>query len=228
VVLHVQKALHGAEERPRTLVHRALLAGGGLQQVGPPGVADENEVAAQEAHRRLAVALAIGDEKRHVLGRVAGRVKRAQLHAPDGERVAVFQKARVVALAPAVGPVSAGPLRPLWCTVGAEVDGRAGFLGQLARAAEEVGVDVRLGHGGDFQSLARGGVEVAVDVALGIDHQGLPRVGAADEVGVLGELVVDDLAKEHGLRGKRRAGGGRGAHVLFTNRRDRARDPDGR
>jgi len=125
-------------------------------------------------------------------------VQRLQFDLADGERVAVVEQPHVVfLLGPLVAPVGAAFARA--------VDRRVVALGQLARAAEEVGVDVRLGHGGDGEVVRLREGDVAVHVALRVDEERLAGVGAADEVGVLRELRVENGAQEHG--GGRKAGG---------------------
>jgi hypothetical protein len=107
------------------------------------------------------------------------------------ERVTVLQEHDVV-VAPA-GPVAGPILAPL---VG-EVDSGAEPLGEFAGAREEVGVDVRLGHGGDAKALGLGHLHVAIDVPFGIDDKRLARTLTAHEVGVLRELRVQDLSEKH-------------------------------
>ena len=70
---------------------------------------------------------------------------------------------------------------------------------QLAGAAEVIGVDVGVCHGGDFEMVVRGDFQIAVHVAFGIDEDCLAGALAADEVGVLGERAVGDLLKEYGV-----------------------------
>jgi hypothetical protein len=94
---------------------------------------------------------------------------------------------------------------------------RTDLLGELARAAQEVRVDVRLRDRDDAQALARRGGDVAVDVALGVEHDRLAGALAADQVGVLGELRVVDLSEEHGGSSWRLEPGG-SAQVPKRNR----------
>ena len=113
------------------------------------------------------------------------------LDVADVEDVAVFEEAGVgISLRPLELPVG-----PAFC---GEIGGRAVALHQLARAAQVVGVDVGVRDGGDAQVVFRGDLEIAVEVALGIDDDGLAGALAADEVGVLGERGIGDLAEEHG------------------------------
>ena len=63
-----------------------------------------------------------------------------------------------------VGEFGAGAL--------AQMDLRAGARGQLAMAADEIGVQVGLNDVLDLQAVLAGFIEIELDVALGIDHAG--------------------------------------------------------
>jgi len=78
-----------------------------------------------------------------------------------------------------------------------DVDARA-LLGELAQAREVVGVDVGVRRRDDAQAILRSELLVAVDVALGVDDDRLACLLASDQVGGFSELLVVDLAKEHG------------------------------
>jgi hypothetical protein len=89
---------------------------------------------------------------------------------------------------PPAGPVAG----PLGTTLVRQVGPRPEPLGELTGARQEVGVDVRLGHGHDAQPLRLRRLHVAVDVPLGVDDQGLAGLLAAHQVRVLGELRVEN------------------------------------
>lgn len=59
-------------------------------------------------------------------------------------------------------------------------------------------MNVRIGRSHDAQLVLGGEFVVAVDIAFGIDDDGLSAARAPDEVRVLGEGGVEDLADEHG------------------------------
>ena len=59
-------------------------------------------------------------------------------------------------------------------------------------------MDVRLGDSRYAQALALCEGQGTVDVTLGVDEQRVTRALAANQVGVLGEFLVDDLANQHG------------------------------
>jgi hypothetical protein len=95
---------------------------------------------------------------------------------------------------------------PLGAAFAGGVDGDA-TLGELAQSGDVVGVNVRIGGGDDAELVLGGEVEVAIDIAFGVHDDGFTGAGASDEVGVLGELGVEDLSHEHGsLRGRGVAG----------------------
>ena len=50
-----------------------------------------------------------------------------------------------------------------------------------------VSVNVRISGGDDSQLVARGDLVVAIDIAFGIEHDGIARARAADQVGILCE-----------------------------------------
>ena len=166
--------------------------GGLLQQIGPARVPDEKKIAAQHRHRFICAAAEVGHEIDHVLRRVARCVDGLKFDVADFETIAVTQPGDVW---PAVGPFTL----PVRTALSGDVDLHLRVGGrQFARATHKVSVDVRLGDGGEAQPLLRGEIPVAVDVALGVDDNGLAGALAADEVGVLGEMRVGDLAEKHG------------------------------
>ena len=73
------------------------------------------------------------------------------------------------------------------------------FFRQLARSRNKVRVDVGFRHGGEAETVLGGEFQVTIHIALGIDDERLAGALATDEVGVLGEGVVGDLAEEHGF-----------------------------
>ena len=102
--------------------------------------------------------IAIEDEERDRLGRVAGRFERLESHAAEIDRVAVLQAEE----------------RVLGLGARAEADGRPDPIAELEVAGEEVGVQVREHHVRDAEVVLRGSREVLLDVALGIDDDRLP------------------------------------------------------
>ncbi len=126
-----------------------------------------------------------------MLGSVSGRVQCLDLYVPDLERVPILQEVDVVVrvLGPVVLPVRISLVRQV------ELD--AVLLGELPRAGEEVCVDVRLGHRHDTQALLGGDLRVAIDIPFRVDDDRFTASLAADEVGVLGQIRVEDLSEEH-------------------------------
>lgn len=76
--------------------HVARVAHGGLEQIGATEIAHEHEVARGHPDGGGRVDAAVGDEQGEVLGRVPGRVDRAELDVADREGVAVFEQVVVV------------------------------------------------------------------------------------------------------------------------------------
>ncbi len=148
-------------------------AGGLVEQIGAPHVADEDEIAGQYiagfVRRR-----AVGHQEREVLGRMTGGMHRAQDDVADPYVVPVFEafvrKAVLPLLAALVG----------------EVKGRPGRSREFAGAGEVVGVDVGFGHGGNGHGVALGFVQIDLNVAPGIDDDGGAARLTADEVARLG------------------------------------------
>ncbi len=116
---------------------------------------------------------------------------RAELDIAHHEGVAVFEQPVVVA-------VLRDPLvLPIGVTLVRDVDPCPVTFGELARAREEIGVDVGLGNRRDAKSLRLCERDVAIDVPLRVDHDGVVRFLTADEVGVLREPFVEHLTEEH-------------------------------
>ena len=110
---------------------------------------------------------------------MAGRLHGAQLDAADAQRVAVAH----------------GAVRELRARGGAEDDLRAGARGELAMAADEVRVEVRLHDVFDGQPALARRVEVLIDVALRIDDRAFAAV--ANQVRRVGETGQIELMKVH-------------------------------
>jgi hypothetical protein len=60
-------------------------------------------------------------------------------------------------------------------------------------------MNVSFRHGYDSQPVLSGEFQVAINVALGVDDDGLAAALAADEICVLCECGVGDLAEKHGF-----------------------------
>jgi hypothetical protein len=159
-----------------------------LQQVRPPHRADEDEVAGKDAHRPVRRG-GVGDHEAQVLGGVTRRVHHLHAHVADREGVAVAQQGGAV-----LRRVRVLPLR---AALAAEQQPRAGSRGQLARARDEVGVDVRLGDVRHAQPLALRGLHVLCDVAAGIDDERLARGRAPHQVAGLRQRIVVEALQEH-------------------------------
>ena len=131
-------------------------------QVGTAQRPDEEEVAGQQHLRHLRRAGEVVDEKRQVLGCVAGRVQRLDAGLAQRERVALAHRR-----------VRERGLVELALVVGGDLDVGAGGLGQRLGAGGEIGVDVRFEDADDAEVSGVGEVEVDVDVAARIDDDHL-------------------------------------------------------
>ena len=60
-----------------------------------------------------------------------------------------------------------------------------------------VGVGMRLQHPDDPDALLGRSFQIGLDRVRGVDQEGLPLGGVADQVGGAAEIVVDELAKQH-------------------------------
>jgi hypothetical protein len=78
-------------------------------------------------------------------------------------------------------------------------DPRAGRLGQLEVAGEEVGVDVCVDHADDAELLFPGVGEVLGDVAARVDNDRSAGGPVADQVGRMGQAVQVVLREDHGV-----------------------------
>jgi hypothetical protein len=117
-------------------------------------------------------------------------VPRIKTDAADHEVIAVVQDC-VFVLA-ALEPVGL----PVRAAVAGGVDHEAA-LGQLTCAGKKVGVDVGFGGGHELQALRGSDALVLIDVAHGIDDDGFAGGLATNQVGILRQLAVIDLSKEH-------------------------------
>ncbi len=191
---HEMPGRRGAEarerrvQRARARLHGARPLRGALEQVGAAHVADEHEVAGEDAEGLHARRL-VRDAERDVLGRVPRRREHVEPHAARADGVAALHPPDARLGRPRVLPVRAALVREAGLGVRAAC--------KLARAGEVVGVDVRLGHGNDREAGSLGGVEVGVDVAVRVDDDRLVRVGVAEEVARLGERVVVEAFEDH-------------------------------
>lgn len=117
---------------------------------------------------------------------VAGRVHHFKAQVANVEGRLVAQQHVAVAVQIAVLPVSAS-------LVGQQ-QRRSGALGQLARAGDEVGVDVCLGGRDNAHPLLLGRAEVRFDIARRVQHNGFAGRLATHEVGRLSQLIVVKVA----------------------------------
>ena len=117
-----------------------------------------------------------------MLRRVAGRPEGAQHDGPDAHLIAVVERL--------VGK--------LLLAETAGQDGSAGGGGELARAGDEVGVDVGLEDGGDARTVPVGPGKVGVDVATRVDDGDLAGGLVGDPVGDLREAGREDAVDDHG------------------------------
>ena len=95
IVGQILETREGVVQFARTVVHRASLVGHDFQQIRAANIADKQEVAGEQPHRKLAGG-AIGDEKTDVLGRVSGRVQHGESHVPDADHIAFDNFCRAI------------------------------------------------------------------------------------------------------------------------------------
>ena len=84
-----------------------------------------------------------------------------------------------------IGLVCVGIL-PIRSAHFAQVDHGACVFAKLTAAADEIGVDVRLGHVRDAQTLLFRRLQIGTDVAGGVDDEGFAGLRATDHVRRLG------------------------------------------
>ena len=171
----------------RGRAHRTCDADGALEQVGPADVAHEDEVARRRtAIGRIRAAAAIGHEEPRCSGVWPGVwTARISIWPPGNSH----------------RRAAAGPMWPVgdghaYCigSPSAERYAHRPAVGELPRARQEVGMDVRFGHRRDAQALGRRDRQIAVDVTLGIDDERLACLLTPNEIGVLGQSVVVESA----------------------------------
>ena len=151
------------------------------RQVGAGDVADEERVAGEERPGGAAAAR-VGEQEAGVLGPVAGGVDRLDREVADRQRPAVGEGLVLV--------LRLGEL--------VDVDGGAGLPHQPAVAGDVVGVVVGLEDVADPHAVQAGEAAVGLDVPLRVDDDGDAAFAVGDQVGRAAEVLVDDLAKEHG------------------------------
>ncbi len=196
------EALQQPEERARAVLHGVGEARRALQQIRPPHVADEDEVAREGPHGPVG-ASGVGDDEGEVLRCVAGRRDHVDAHVAHHERVAVPHEDGVNALRAVV--VGREPVLPVGVPLVREVEGGPRPVGELARAGHEVRVDVRLRHVRDAEPLVGRRAHVLLHVAVGVHHQGLASGRTPHQVARLGEAVVVEAPEKHGDHSRLRA-----------------------
>ena len=151
------------------------------RQVGAGDVADEEGVAGEERPGRAAAAR-VAEQEAGVLGPVAGGVDRLDREVAEGQP-------------PAVGE---GLVRVLGLGQLVHVHGGAGLPHQPPVAGDVVGVVVGLEDVADPHPVQTGQAPVRLDFPLRVDHHRDAAFPVGDQVGRAAEVLVDDLAKEHG------------------------------
>jgi len=152
------------------------------EQVGAADVEVEQGVAGEQGEGLIAL-LAVAQQQRDVLRRVAGRVDDFQADLTELQHLAV------------------GSLAQLETVVrrAATDDLCAAAFGQRLGAGDEVGMDMGFDGVGDAQALLSGQVEVDIDVAPRVDHCGDRGLAVAHQVGNLRQAVsIDRLEDQHG------------------------------
>lgn len=117
-----------------------------LEEIRPPEITDEDEVASGDAHRFARTAADISDLVAQVLRRVPGRVNGAKVDVANLEGRAVLEQRGVVV------STSGLLMQPLVLPVGIALVGdidACAFFGELAQAAQKVRVDMGVGRRDD-------------------------------------------------------------------------------
>ena len=176
--------LDAARELEQPVVERVVERGRPVarldRQIRPGDVAHEQRVAAQQGDRPVAAA-AVADEEGGVLGAVARRVDRLDLHLPQIEPPAVGDHL--------VGIVDAGQL--------VDVDRRPRGPRQAPVTRDVVGMVVGLEHVLDPHVVQARQPQVGLDVPLRIDDRSDPGPDVGDQVRGAAEVLVDHLPEEH-------------------------------
>ena len=120
-----------------------------------------------------------------MLGSMTRRVHGFDLDVANHKRIAIG-KAHVIEL-----------ILPICAPFIGEVHHGTRHIGELARAAEEVGMDMRFCKVRDAQAFLTSDIDIGVDVALRIDDQAFAGLLAADHVGCVGEARFVDLLEKH-------------------------------
>ena len=152
-------------------------------EIGARGVADEQGVSGED-EPWLVRARPVDHGETTVLGPVTGRVDAAKRDVADRDLVAVLE--RVVRVL--------GPGR------GVNAHGHLVLEREPAVARDVVGVRVRLERPHDAHLEPFRLCEHLLDRVRRVDHDGLLRLLAADEVRGAPEIAVQDLREQHGAR----------------------------
>ena len=136
--------------------------------------ADEERVAGEDGAGSVGQ-VEIGHDDADALDGVAGGLQEAKHAAAELEGVAVLDGG--------AGECCAG--------AGADIDGGAGALSELAVAGDEVGVEMGLDDVLDLETEAGGGFDIDIDVALGVDNGG--DTFRTDQVGGVREAAKVEL-----------------------------------
>ena len=134
------------------------------------------------------------DDHADRLRSVTGRGQDLQRHLPKAEALAVVQRLDGEA------DIGAGPVG----------DDRAGLIGQLQVAADEVGVHVGLDHPLDPQPPSRGLIEIDAHIPAGIDDHRPPGGLVPDQVGRMRQAGQVMLGQDHLTHPRAAQGGIRG------------------
>src|SRR5712692_7627881 len=150
-------------------------------EVRPANVAHEERVARQE-EPRLFTAREVGHEQTDAVRRMSRGVDDLHPHRTEPDLVPVLDRR-----------MGKRGLRR-----GMNVHPGSDLCGQALVARDMVGVDMGVHNVGQLQSLAPGPRRVVVDpVPCGVDHESLPRLAAADQVGDAAGIFIEDLLKDH-------------------------------
>jgi hypothetical protein len=144
------------------------------REIGPRRVAHEQRVAGEDEP--------FADDEAAVLRSMPRRVYDAHAHRAVVQGLAVLERLEWI----------------LGLGERMDRDREAVLEREAAVPGNVIGMGVGLQHACDPHTVVRRRVEVRLDRVCGVDHDGLSARRVADQVGGTAEIVVDELAEQHG------------------------------
>src|SRR3954465_838808 len=143
----------------------------------------------KEGADRLIAAIEIGDQKRQVLRRMAGRVFRAHADAAELNSIAVVKDVRL--------SESLFRIAPFTAAVSGQMKSCSGGDRESTGAGKVVRVNVGLGHVRDANTIRACGARVHGDIRAWINEDRLPALLAGDHITRLRQIVVVKAFEKH-------------------------------